>query len=180
LTEEDIQGYGIRYADTGKFAGYVIIPIFGEYGEVVCFVARSFVPRKKLKYLYPSKGESLKSKSQVMFQPRLGYRSVVIVEGVFDAFGVLKKLSSVSIAAILGKSMSDEQRNILWTESDLDAHFFIMLDADAFKDEIKVAKTLNGGYNRFRKIFICKLSQGDPGSATSEEIQQAFMDAKEF
>jgi len=180
LTEEDIQGYGIRYADTGKFAGYVIIPIFGEYGEVVCFVARSFISHKKPKYLYPSKGESLKSKSRVMFKPRWGYRDVIIVEGVFDAFGILKKLPSVSIAAILGKSMSDEQRTILWKESNLDAHFYLMLDADAFKDEIKVAKILNGGYSRFRKIFICKLFKGDPDSATSGEVQQAFMNAKEF
>jgi len=169
--------YQIRYADQGRYAGRVIIPIFDKNREqVVCFSARSFTGAKP-KYLFPSKGETLLTTSESVFGIHWAheYRNVVIVEGAFDAMSVNRKLGAEWCGlSLLSKHMCQGQLlKLLHLPRNL--NFYVMMDADARADTIKIASRLAGPCPN---VWACQLKQGDPDTASADELGFALMGAE--
>ena len=159
LTNLEIERYDIRYASSGRYFGRVIIPTYEE-NEMVCFIARSFLDFIEPKHLFPHYGETKLTTNEAIFgyDEAKGTRgeNIVLVEGVFDAMAINKPAIYNVGLAIMSKSLSKGQ---LYKLLKLEGHFFIMLDPDAKKDSLKIAKELSA-YGR--KVKIEYLQDEDP------------------
>lgn len=180
VTSLEIERYDIRYASSGRYFGRVIIPVYEE-NEIVCFIARSFLDFIEPKYLFPHHGETKLTTNEAIF----GYddakgasradflESFVLVEGVFDAMAINKATTAVGLA-IMSKSLSEGQ---LYKLLKLEGQFFIMLDPDAKKDSLKVARKLLA-YSRNVKIAFLK--DKDPAASGGSVIAGSLQMSEEF
>jgi len=168
ITDELITRHCIGYSLQGKYAARCIIPFY-ERGKLVYFVARSIV-NAKVKILNPP--AKFAKKSEVLFNIDFArqHKRVVICEGVFDAMSV-----GENAVCLLGKTISYVQ--LMKLLSIPAEEFVVMLDADAYKDAIEVAKRIN---EFDRKVRIAVLESGDPNENSKKDIQKAITEAKEF
>jgi len=172
----EIRNYDIRYASSGKYFGRVIIPIYEE-GDLVCFIARSFLDMIEPKYLFPKHGETKLTTNEALFgyEKSRDYWSSnhVIVEGVFDAIKI-NQTDNFKGIAIMSKHLSEGQKYKLLK---LEGTFYIMLDSDAKLDSLKVAGELSK-YGKIVKVAFIKSK--DPGEASLKEIRKALRQAEPF
>ena len=113
------------YSGSGFLHGRIVIPIYDEYAQLVAYVGRA-IDNQLPKYRFPAGFR----KSGVVFNLhraiQTNERSVIIVEGYFDAFKV-HQAGYPSVAALMGSSLSDRQADLLTENFD---HVFLMLDGD--------------------------------------------------
>ena len=182
INEDEIELHGIMYCSnpTNRYYGRIIMPIF-ENGKIACLSARSFLPFIKPSYLFPHHGETICTAGEVIWglesaQLHCG-GMVVLVEGVFDAMAVNRKSMRNGYGlALLNKAMTKPQQNKL-LKLEKRVRFFIMLDADAREDSLKIARELS---NHGRQVYVCELNEGDPASISKEQYDFAIDEAKEF
>ena len=184
ITRADVEYYHLRWADRGRYFGRVILPVLEE-GEVVCWSARAFLDVLKPKYLFPHYGETLLTCSEAIFgydgalHSPVIHKCLVLVEGIFDAIAVNKAFAADATGmfslSILSKMLSDGQLLKLQKFDKKTTQFYIMVDPDATKDGIKIAKRLSS-YGRV--VRVCHLKGAkDPGEATSSQILDAIAEA---
>jgi len=179
LVKEEMWRYNIRLSHSGKFYGRVLIPIY-ENGRVACLVARSFMNMKP-KYLYPHTGETVMTVNEAIFGYEEALRQsrgiYVLVEGVFDAIRINKRIVDLGIRglAILSKHLSKGQFNKLLKLKG--ASFLVMMDSDAHEDSMDIAKML-AGYGR--DVRVCLLPKGDPDSLSDSELEEAIDMSEKF
>ena len=175
---DEITAYDIRFSDSGRYYGRVLVPIY-EGGKLVNFIGRSFMDVIKPKYLFPHTGETLLTQNEAVF----GYEealkgecgAVVITEGVFDAMAV-NKIADIRGVAILSSYLSDGQyRKLMRLPRSI--AYFVSLDADAHRHAVKIAKKLHNGD---RNVAVVLLQQGDPASLSKEELVAALGAAEPF
>jgi len=179
LSREEIEQYQIHYAAYGRYFGRVIVPIYEE-GVLVCFVARSFLHFIEPKYLFPHHGETLLTTAEALF----GYDEArkaeseqvyILVEGIFDAMAINRTLEELRGIALLSKHMSKGQLyKLLRLPTNL---FYVMLDADAHSDALKVGKQLS---EWGREVRICFLEEGDPASLSDVAILEKVAEARPY
>jgi len=182
IRKDQILHYDIRFSDYGRYYGRVLVPIFetGTDGwEVVSFMARSFIDKVKPKYLYPHHGETKLTTSECVFawawQLEEGTRHPVIVEGGFDAMAV-SALVDFEGLSILSKQMSQAQLNKLLRLAD--RTFYVLLDGDARKDAIKIAKKIES-YGRH--VYVAELTgDDDPASVDKDVLSNVLVTAKRY
>ena len=177
LTTQEIQLYGIRYAEGGRYDGRVIIPIY-EGARVVCFSARSYKGADP-KYLYPHRGETPLTTAEAVYGLNWAheYRNVVLVEGAFDAMGINRKLGNDFCGlALLSKHMSPGQLNKI-LHMDYVTRFYVMMDADAHEECLMIAKRL---FEFGRAVSVCLLEKGDPASESPEELSKAVQSSEDY
>lgn len=181
ITTDEMFAYDMRittYEDSPWY-GRVLIPVM-EHSRMVCVVGRSYLEFIKPKYLYPRRGETLLTAGETLYMPRdiesSRFQGVVIVEGVFDALSVARKALDFYPVSILGKHLNWPQRAKI-LRFHRDSPLLVMLDADALEDSLKLAKDL-ASYDR--KVYLALLKQGDPDTATSEELAQAIEESRSF
>lgn len=182
VNEDEIELYGIKYCSnpTNRYYGRIILPII-ENEKAVCLSARSFLPFIKPSYLFPHYGETICTAGETVWglENAKFYcgRMVVLVEGIFDAIAVNQKsIRNGYGLALLNKAMTKSQQNKL-LKLDKNIRFYIMLDADARKDSLKVAREL---FNYGRQVYVCRLDEGDPASISKEQYDFAIDKAKKF
>lgn len=180
ISKDDIELYSIGYCTntTNRYYGRIILPIT-ENEEIVCLSARSFLPFIKPSYLFPHFGETICTAGEVIwgYDYAQAHGAVVLVEGVFDAMAVNRKQSfGLCGLALLNKAMTKAQLNKL-LKLDKRVGFMIMLDADAYKDSLKIARKL---FNYGRLVYVCSLSEGDPASVSKEKLNSALEKARIF
>lgn len=182
VTEYEISFFDMRvtYDEQSKWYGRVIIPIC-EMDRVVCFAGRSYIDWVVPKYLFPRRGETLLTTAETLFT--LGEywvespKSVVIVEGIFDALAVRRRARrDLFPVAVMSKTLKDPQLYKLLALPQ-PVEFIIMLDADAHWDGVQLAKKLSG-YGRDVKLALLK--QGDPDSCSIDELNQTLEKAEPF
>lgn len=146
ITDEMIEKYGMGFCDRGKFTGRVIIPSYDSEGELTYFIARSWNPHTKAKYMNPEVEKDI-----IIFNESLidWEKDIYLCEGVFDALFLPNSI------AMLGKHMSDLLLNTLYEKAN--GNIIICLDADAWQDAVKLYHNLNGG-RLYGKIKIIKLT----------------------
>ena len=172
IPDEEIRRYDIRYGSDGRYYGRVIVPLV-EKERIVCFSARSFLRKIKPKYLYPHHGETLLTTGESFFgfdEARSeNLRRCVLVEGVFDAMAVNRKDPDSVGLAIMSKAISKGQLFKLYSMER--SIFYIMLDSDAHKDAVKIARQI---HDSGRNVRICFLDEGDPDTISEEELVGAI------
>lgn len=181
LSEDEIELYDIRFSDSGKYYGRILVPI-SENDKVVCFATRSFMPFIKPKYLYPHRGETLFTPGEAIFGYEEAWKdtiyniaSMVITEGIFDAIAV-NRVKGVRGLAILSSHLTEGQLCKLLKLSKKFT-YLVALDADAHKDAVKIAEQLA---NLGRTVKLVLLEKGDPASVSEEELMKALDAAKLF
>ena len=182
ISKDEVELYSIGYCtNTGnRYYGRIILPII-ENEEIVCLSARSFLPFIKPPYLFPHYGETMCTAGEVIwgfdYAQVYSKGAVVLVEGIFDAIAINQKTKMNACGlALLNKAMTKPQRNKL-LKLDKKVRFIIMLDSDARKDSLKIAKELSN-YNR--QVYLCFLPEGDPASISQEQYDLVMGEAREF
>jgi len=182
INEDEIELYGIKYCSNpaNRYYGRIILPII-ENEEIVCLSARSFLPFIRPSYLFPHYGETMCTAGETVWG--LDYAqnhhkgAVLLVEGVFDAIAINQKTKMNACGlALLNKAMTKSQRNKL-LKLDKKVRFTIMLDSDARKDSLKIARELS---NYGRQVYLCFLPEGDPASVSQEQYDRTMSEAREF
>ena len=174
FTKEEIEKYDVRFSGFGRYFGRVIFPIV-EHGENVSFISRSYMKTVYPKYLFPHHGETKLTTNECMW----GWDSiteehmrVVLVEGIIDAINVNRFVDHHALA-LHSKQMGEAQLLKLLRLS-RDTHFIVMMDGDAHKDGLKIAKKLKQ-YGRNVEMSLLAKDE-DPGSLDGFRFGTAILE----
>jgi hypothetical protein len=129
----------IGYCPKGRWWGYFIVPIFDDDGLVAYWQARRYKNREP-KFYNPASTRKSKLVYQVGTEPKP--KRVVVVESVFNALTLWGMAGTVTLA-LLGHSMSADQRDRVFCFERTMEEIVIMLDPDAWKDSVALAKQLS-------------------------------------
>jgi len=167
IGDDIIEKYGIGFCDTGSHSGRIVVPSYNNNDELTYYIARSWDPRSKSKYKNPEA-----EKDKIIFNERLidWNKDIYLVEGVFDSFFLDNSI------AMLGKHMSDLLFNSIYTKSN--GFIIVALDGDAFKDAVKIYRTLNGG-KLYGKIKILKLPEDKDICDLKGKIDEYYVNIKD-
>jgi DNA primase len=134
ITDDIIEKYQIGYTMTGDKAGRIIVPSYNINGELNYYIARSWNPMNKMKYMNPEA-----EKEKIIFDEHLidWEQDIYLVEGVFDAFFLKNSIP------LLGKYISELLFSKIYEYSK--GNIIVCLDGDAWKDALKLYRELNGG-----------------------------------
>lgn len=133
----------VGYCSTGKFWGYIIFPVMNSEGEVVYWQGRQYKQRKA-KFYNPKASNKKEVFYQIGGGPRT--RRVIIVESIINALTLVRsdEMGKDAVIALLGKTMSEQQRqHILSYERSL-REIVVLLDPDAAKEAVSIAAQLEG------------------------------------
>ena len=142
LAAKTIDTFGVGfYQGSGFLRGRVVIPIHDEHGTLIAYAGRA-IDGHEPKYRFPTGFR----KSLVLFNlPRVlktGVRTVIVVEGFFDALAV-HQAGYPGVVALMGSTLSRPQANLLTTHFD---QMVLMLDGDEAgrQGAATIASTLAG------------------------------------
>ncbi len=154
------------FCDRGKFTGRVIIPSYDSEGELTYFIARSWNPHTKAKYMNPEVEKDI-----IIFNESLidWEKDIYLCEGVFDALFLPNSI------AMLGKHMSELLLNTLYEKAK--GNIIIALDGDAFKDAVRLYEELNGGV-LYGKIKVLKLPEDKDVCDLKGQIEEFYYDMR--
>ena len=165
LSQEDIIKYNIGYCESGKYAGYVIIPSYDNDMNINYFIARSF-------YNSPVKHKNPPFKKDVVFNELFinWNRPIVLCEGGFDMMAVKR-----NAIPILGKYIQPALKLKLLRNRVKD--IYIALDDDAIKDSISIIQEfLKNDIN----VYFVKLTQKDPSELGFKKVWKLIKQAKQI
>lgn len=162
VTDYIIEKYGLYYCGTGRYQGRVIIPVVMDH-MIVSFQARTIYPNEKKRYDNPPGAVT----SRCLFGYNLISKHVttdrlVIVEGPFDVMAVNEVDSSTAAVGCFGKSISEEQLDLLAKVQP--KKYILMFDSDADIAGMWKVLTL-----RFTNVRIVMLGSGDPAECKNLE-----------
>lgn len=132
----------VGYCASGKYFGYMIFPVFDEDGAVAYWQGRRFKNREP-KFWNPK--SSKKSELVYCISKTRKPHTIVLVESVINVLTLeILGHGKTMIMGILGKSLSDTQReHILQYERKL-KELVIALDGDARRDTVTIADRFKG------------------------------------
>jgi len=140
IDEDDIEKWNIR-SGTGEYTGRVVFPVYFN-GKCPLVVGRSYVGHH-LKYKY-SKGR--RNKFIWNYDNVKDKSSVIICEGIISAISAYKH-SSINSVAVLGSSLSNDQKIMLSRFDDIILCFDPDVDdmkvysiAESFNKDVRVMK----------------------------------------
>lgn len=142
ILDKTILYYGI----SGEWFGRVVFPII-EDGMIVVATGRAFISGITPKYF--NQGD--KSRFIYLLDKRVYSPYIVLCEGCIDA------LSCQNGVALLGKELSKFQLYKLYLVVPPEKPVYIILDPDAKKEGLKIARKLIPYY---KKVYFCDLPYG--------------------
>lgn len=156
LTREDLLYWKIGYANSGEYAGRIIIPSFNLDGKVDYFVARTYENAWK-RYMNPQ------TPRDIIFNELFvdWSKDITIVEGAFDA------IKAKNAIPILGSSLRENSR--LFKELIRhDPAIYVALDPDAEK---KAEKLINNLLSYGAEVYKIQIPIGkDVGDMSHDEF----------
>lgn len=164
IREEDILRYKIGFCVEGKYKNMLVFPSYDESGLLNFFITRSFYEDSLLKYKKPPHSIDI-----------IGYESlinwnlpIVLVEGVFDAITIRR-----NAIPLFGKNILSNLKGKLFLN--LIKEIYIVLDKDALKDSLKIARELmdNG-----KNVYLVELEEKDPSEIGFENIMKIMKETK--
>ncbi|PIQ79329.1 MAG: hypothetical protein COV79_03910, partial [Parcubacteria group bacterium CG11_big_fil_rev_8_21_14_0_20_41_14] len=133
LQSENIKTFGLGFCSKGLLAGWVAIPIHNIDGQVVAYIGRAVNDTQAEtdgKYKVPpgfKKSLEVFNLNRVLEQKDLIDKyGIIIVEGFFGVFWLYQN-GFKNVVALMGKELSDRQRELLLSATD---RFTIFLDSD--------------------------------------------------
>lgn len=170
VTPQTVRTFGLGlYTGKGLLRGRIVIPIHNAAGELVAYAGRA-TDGQEPKYRFPAGFR----KSLVLFNVHRAMvnkaRTVVVVEGFFDAIAVHQ--AGYPVVALMGSTISRHQADLL------SAHFdrvVLMLDGDEAGQQgtISVAQALS---ERLSLSTITLANGCQPDQLTSRQIQRLAHD----
>lgn len=159
LAKKDIIKWKIGYCPSGKYAGRVVIPSFGEEGNLDYFVTRSYDNNWR-KYLNPSASRDIVfNHLYVDFDEDL-----ILTEGVFDAV----KAGENSVP-LLGSTLNEDSK-LFYQIVKNDTPVYLALDPDANK-KTNIMIKLFLKYDI--ELYLVEVSPfSDVGEMTKKEFSQ--------
>ncbi len=154
LTNKQLKCHPFYFGGKGKYQNRLIIPVFFE-GKLVHWVARDLSGNAQAKYL--AAPDSDQSCWLYNWDFACQFESVVVVEGVFDVFGVER--ANFPVVASFGKGISDAQVALLNTFEEVT--FLYDPEVEAITEAYNAADKLFGP-----KVKVGVLASVDPGEAT--------------
>jgi DNA primase len=123
---DTIRTFGVGlYRGTGFLRGRIVIPMHDEHGALIAYAGRA-IDGQEPKYRFPTGFR----KSLVLFNLhrvlKAGTRTVIVVEGFFDALAV-HQAGYPAVVALMGSTLSRYQADLLTTDFD---RVLVMLDGD--------------------------------------------------
>jgi DNA primase len=127
LAAETIRTFGVGfYRGSGFLRGRIVIPIHDEHGELIAYAGRA-IDSHEPKYRFPTGFR----KSLVLFNLhrvlKTGTRTVIVVEGFFDALAVHQG-GYPAVVALMGSTLSRQQADLVCARFD---RVLLMLEGDA-------------------------------------------------
>ena len=132
ITQDDIIKYNIGFCKEGKYSDRVIIPSYDNNKRLNYFIARDYKEPSLQKYKNPPAS----AKDVIGFELYINWDApIILVEGMFDALTIKRKVILLFGKVIHGKLMEK------LVKSSVD-RIYIALDADARRDALKQAEML--------------------------------------
>jgi DNA primase len=164
--EPEIRKYQIGYADSGEYAGRIIIPSYNEFGVLDFYIGRS-IQDAYVKYLKPE----IESTDFIFFDSFINWnKPVVLCEGVFDAMAI--KINAVPLLGKFAKSIL--KRRILEFDTPM---VYVALDQDAKKEAVKLGEDL---MRLGIRVGVIDLESKDPAQIGYENFKKYLNGAKEL
>jgi len=163
LSKKQRRTHKFYFCGRGGCKNRLVVPVYFD-GKLVHWVARDLTGQSAKKYTTPfgnTQSQWLYNWDNVQNEDR-----IVIVEGVFDVFGVER--AGYAAVAGFGKRLSERQAELLSQFSEA----IIMYDPDATSAAYVAASELD-----VPVVKIATLEDKDPGKATRQEIQEAVESA---
>lgn len=153
-----------RYAGSGR----IVIPDFDSCGNVVYWIARTYVGHK-FRYKNPPT-EIAHTRDKIFNLSRaMEYDDVIIAEGAFSAIS-----AGINAVATYGKNVTTKQLNMLVAASF--SRYFVALDGDARKESMKLAEDLNA---KNKDVYLVEFDyKDDPDSV--KDLQERIINALPF
>lgn len=156
ITIFDILRYRIGYAESGRYAGKIIIPSYDCHGKLNYFISRAFYDADTQKYKNPDV-----SKDIIGFELYINWKEpIILCEGIFDAMTIKRNaipLFGKSIQTKLQKKIIEEHVKSI----------YICLDQDALKQALDISeKFMNEGIN----VYFVELNENDPNDLGFDQI----------
>lgn len=162
--------YLLGYCGAGsEFVGRMIAPIY-QFGKLVGFQGRAMHDSIKPKYRFMAgltAGDYLYNLDNA-----LGNEWVILVEGIFDVWGV-RRAGFNNVVASFGKHLTEIGARTLTT------HFkrvLLFWDTDALKEIVKLAEGLEGMID----LSVTFLNGKDPDETSDEEVVKAIHNVQTF
>ena len=162
VTDELIEKFEIGCCDNGNFNGRVVIPSYNKNGELNYFIARSWNPRSKNKYMNPKV-----EKDKIIFnENRIDWeKEITLVEGVFDSIFVPNSIP------LLGKHISELLLKTIYNKAK--SNVIICLDSDAWDKSLELFNELNGG-DLWGRVKVIKLPDGKDIADLRGKIEKEY------
>jgi hypothetical protein len=136
LSYKEIIKYKIGYCESGKYSGYLIIPIYDNTGDLIFFSARSFQGHPN-GYKNPKVSRNLIANELDINW----WLPIVLCEGIFDYFSIKR-----NCIPLLGKDFQPVIYETIIQKSQ-NKHFYIVLDPDAKNEALRFSQNLlNDGF----------------------------------
>lgn len=128
----------VGYCQSGKWWGYLIFPVFNDEGKVVYWQARRFKDREP-KFYNPK--SSRKSDLVYRINPSVRPRRIILVESIINTLTIEDLQDGKTVVmALLGKSLSETQKQYIMQFEKKLKTLVIALDGDARRDAVEIAE----------------------------------------
>jgi DNA primase len=164
ITDEDIIKYHIGFCETGRYRNAVIIPSYGEGGQLNFWIGRSFEKDATYKHFAPrcDKAEIIGFENMINWNV-----PVILAEGIFDSMTIKS-----NCIPLFGKRILKKLEMELMSKSKT---IYICLDKDALKEALQIAqKLLNAG----KDIYLIETDGKDANEIGFEGMKRLFHKAK--
>lgn len=163
VTDDMIKKYNIGFAYEGLYSNRIIIPSYDQRKTLNYFIARSYLPKTKMKYLNPSAEKEIIIFNEILVD---WSKKVYLVEGVFDSIFLNNSVP------LLGKHVPDLLYKKIY---DLGCEVTIVLDGDAWDNTENLYHKMNCG-KLLGKINVIRL----PKDKDIADLQGNLSEYKEF
>ena len=128
----------VGYCENGRWWGYLIFPVFNDEGKVVYHQKRRFKDREP-KFHNPK--SSRKSELVYRINEHVRPYKIILVESIINAL-TIENLSNAHtvVMALLGKSLSDKQKEYVLSFEKKLKEIVVALDGDARRDAVEIAE----------------------------------------
>jgi len=160
ITDEEIIFYNLHYSPQGKYYGRIIVP-FIQHGQMVSFVARTFVG-DEIRLLNPVGKKDI---FNLQFATS-NYDHIIICEGVFDAIATGK-----NAIAVLGMHLSEYQIQKLYAYChDKEIGIFFDSGKNSWNETLKLANKLSFYFENIT-LYKLPIEFKDPGVLNAKNFK---------
>ena len=168
ITQEICNDYFLGYCGAGDWKNRLIIPIYQDH-KLVGYQGRAMYETEYMKYKFMA---GFNSRNYLFNLDHVDGDTVILVEGVFDVFGMLRR-GIKNVVASFGKHLSLHAMLKLY-EKFKTVH--VLWDRDAIPEIMQLADKIPPSIN----VLVSFLDAKDPDQASDKELYEALNNTYPF